>query len=73
MFQTQMYWLKDFCATYETISVDGTAFVFGGVGEEMGENIRMFKLQNKGLSLLSNVGKITSCRVLFKIFNSSKR
>ena len=28
-----MYWFKDFCATYKTISVGGTVFVFGGVGE----------------------------------------
>jgi hypothetical protein len=28
-----MYWFKDFCVTYKTISVDGTEFVFGGVGE----------------------------------------
>jgi len=29
----------------------------------------MFKLQNKVLHLISNVGNITSSRVLFKIFN----
>jgi hypothetical protein len=31
-----MYGYKDFCTTYKTIYVGGTAFVFGGVGEEMG-------------------------------------
>jgi hypothetical protein len=42
-------------------------FWWGAGGD--GENTRMFKLQNKGLSLISNVGDITSCRVPFKVFN----
>jgi hypothetical protein len=42
-------------------------FSWGGGGD--GEYTRMFKLQTKELSLISNVGNITSCRVLFKIFN----
>ena len=36
-----------------------------------GENARMFKLQKKELSLISNVGNITSCRALFKHFTPS--
>jgi len=42
-------------------------FWWGAEGN--GENTRMFKLQNKGLSLISNVEDITSSRVPFKIFN----
>jgi hypothetical protein len=34
-----MYWRIDFCAVYKTISVGGTASVFGGVGEGKYKNV----------------------------------
>lgn len=44
-----MYWCKDFYATYKTISVGGTAFVFGGVGE-MGKIQECLNYKTKGLA-----------------------
>lgn len=71
VFQTQMYSCKDFYATYKTISVGGTAFVFGGVGEEMGKIQECLNYKTKGFAYSVMWGTLVNAEYCLKYLTSS--